>query len=37
MAGAPKYTSVFQTLGLVRAEEGFLGWYKGNGANCFRE
>jgi hypothetical protein len=36
IAGPPKYTSVPQALRLILSEEGPRGWYKGNGANCFR-
>ena len=36
LSGPPRYLSVPQTLRLIWSEEGLIGWYKGNGANCFR-
>lgn len=35
-AGAKKYHTILQTLGLVWREEGLRGWYRGNGANVLR-
>lgn len=32
----PKYTGVIQALKKIKAEEGFRGYFKGNGVNCMR-